>query len=102
MANNKVKSKKNQKKISLKPFLFIGVGIIVVNMILGELIPKMPLGLTNVLYIFGILALLLYMMQFAFENRTGKEELSEEERKSLNKKQRSNSSGMQNKKTKRK
>lgn len=84
------KGKKNEKKLnfSLTPFLYIGFVIVCVTALLQSFIPNFPEGLRNILYIVGVLAMIVYMLQIAFEKRTGKREndAPEKESKSKNRK----------------
>jgi mannose/fructose/N-acetylgalactosamine-specific phosphotransferase system component IIC len=84
------KGKKKEKKLnfSLTPFLYIGFVIVCVTALLQSFIPNFPEGLRNILYIVGVLAMVLYMLQIAFEKRTGKREndAPEKESKSKNRK----------------
>ena len=70
------KGKKKEKKFnfSLTPFLYIGFVIVCVTALLQSFIPNFPEGLRNILYIVGVLAMVVYMFQIAFEKRTGKRE----------------------------
>ena len=72
MAKGKKKSKKFD--LSMTPFLFIGFVVVCVTALLQNLIPNFPAGLRNMLYIIGVLAMVAYMFQIAFEKRTGKRE----------------------------
>ena len=68
-------NKKNRKfDLSMTPFLFIGFVVVCVTALLQNLIPNFPVGLRNMLYIIGVLAMVVYMFQIAFEKRTGKRE----------------------------
>lgn len=78
MSKNKKSKKAEQKKISLVPFLYMGVILVLVTALLQNVWPGFPQGLRNILYIIGILALIVYMMQVAFEKRTGKSEPDDE------------------------
>lgn len=84
------KGKKKEKKLnfSLTPFLYIGFVIVCVTALLQSFIPAFPEVLRNVLYIVGVLAMVVYMFQIAFEKRTGKREndAPEKESKSKNRK----------------
>lgn len=84
------KGKKKEKKLnfSLTPFLYIGFVIVCVTALLQSFIPNFPEGLRNILYIVGVLAMIVYMLQIAFEKRTGKREndVPEKESKSKNRK----------------
>ncbi len=84
------KGKKKEKKLnfSLTPFLYIGFVIVCVTALLQSFIPNFPEGLRNILYIVGVLAMIVYMLQIAFEKRTGKREndAPEKESKSKNRK----------------
>lgn len=84
------KGKKKEKKLnfSLTPFLYIGFVIVCVTALLQSFVPNFPEGLRNILYIVGVLAMIVYMLQIAFEKRTGKREndAPEKESKSKNRK----------------
>ncbi len=84
------KGKKKEKKLnfSLTPFLYIGFVIVCVTALLQSFIPNFPEVLRNILYIVGVLAMVVYMFQIAFEKRTGKREndAPEKESKSKNRK----------------
>lgn len=84
------KGKKKEKilNFSLTPFLYIGFVIVCVTALLQSFIPNFPEGLRNILYIVGVLAMIVYMLQIAFEKRTGKREndAPEKESKSKNRK----------------
>ena len=84
------KGQKKEKKLnfSLTPFLYIGFVIVCVTALLQSFIPNFPEGLRNILYIVGVLAMIVYMLQIAFEKRTGKREndAPEKESKSKNRK----------------
>lgn len=79
------KKKKPVKEISMVPLLYLGIILILITLILGRIFPNMPSGINTVLYLMGIVALVVYMLQVAFEKRTGKSELSAEEIKELKK-----------------
>ncbi len=70
------KGNKKKKKfdLSLTPFLYIGFIVVCVTALLQSFIPNFPAGLRNILYIIGVLAMMVYMFQIAFEKRTGKRE----------------------------
>ena len=70
------KGKKKEKilNFSLTPFLYIGFVIVCVTALLQSFIPNFPEGLRNILYRVGVLAMVVYMFQIAFEKRTGKRE----------------------------
>lgn len=67
-------AKQQEKKITMVPFLYMGIIIIFVTALLQSLWKGCPEVLRNILYITGVLALIVYMMQVAFEKRTGKSE----------------------------
>lgn len=79
------KKKKPVKEISMVPLLYLGIILILITLVLGKIFPNMPSGISTVLYLMGIVALVVYMLQVAFEKRTGKSELSAEEIKELKK-----------------
>lgn len=70
------KGNKKAKKInfSLTPFLYGGFIVVCVTALLQSFIPAFPGVLRNVLYIVGVMAMVVYMFQIAFEKRTGKRE----------------------------
>ncbi len=74
MAKNK---KRELKKISMTPLLWLGILLVVGLSILNSIFPNFPKGVSTILYIVGLLALIVYMWQIAFEKRTGYEELPE-------------------------
>ena len=84
------KGKKKEKKLnfSLTPFLYIGFVIVCATALLQSFVPAFPEVLRNVLYIVGVLAMVVYMFQIAFEKRTGKREndVPAKENKSKNRK----------------
>ena len=67
------KGNKKERKMnfSLTPFLYGGFIVVCVTALLQSFIPEV---LRNVLYIVGVLAMVVYMFQIAFEKRTGKRE----------------------------
>ncbi len=69
---NKKKGKKFD--LSMTPFLYIGFIVVCATALLQSFIPSFPVGLRNILYIIGVLAMIVYMFQIAFEKRTGKRE----------------------------
>ena len=71
MAKN---SKKAKKEITMTPLMYMGFIIVCVTALLQSFIPAFPAMLGNILYIIGVLALVVYMIQVAFEKRTGKRE----------------------------
>ena len=70
------KGNKKERKMnfSLTPFLYGGFIVVCVTALLQSFIPAFPEVLRNVLYIVGVLAMVVYMFQIAFEKRTGKRE----------------------------
>lgn len=83
MAKDK-KKKRELKKISMTPLLWLGFILVIGLAIVNSIFPNFPKGVSTVLYVVGLLALVVYMWQKAFERRTGYEELPEN--KSTNKK----------------
>ena len=71
------KKKKELKKISMTPLLWMGIIIVIGLSIVNSIFPNFPKGVSTILYIVGLLALIVYMWQIAFEKRTGYEELPE-------------------------
>ena len=84
------KGKKKEKKLNFSPtpFLYIGFVIVCATALLQSFVPNFPEGLRNILYIIGVLAMVVYMFQIAFEKRTGKREndVPAKENKSKNRK----------------
>ena len=72
MAKGNKKAKK--MSFSLTPFLYGGFIVVCVTALLQSFIPAFPEVLRNILYIVGVLAMVVYMFQIAFEKRTGKRE----------------------------
>ena len=79
----KKKTADKADKLTLTPFLFIGFVIVCVTAILQNVLDNFPTTLRNILYFVGIMAMVVYMLQVAFERRTGKK--NGEEAKSQNK-----------------
>lgn len=73
----KEKKKKELKKISMTPLLWLGFLLVIGLSIVNSIFPNFPKGVSSILYIVGLLALIVYMWQKAFERRTGYEELPE-------------------------
>ncbi len=67
------------------PLLYLGIILIIVTIILGSIFPNMPSSISTVLYLMDVVAPLVYMLQVAFEKRTGKAELSDKEIRELKK-----------------
>ena len=74
MADKKNK-KEQEPDISFDSMLWMGIIIVIVNAILGNVIGKYPQWLSNVLYIVGVASLVVYMIQIRFEKRTGQKEV---------------------------
>lgn len=68
---------KDKKDISLTPLLWLGFLMVLGVAILNSIFPGFPKGLSTILYVVGLLALVIYMWQKAFERRTGYEEMPE-------------------------
>ena len=73
MANKKNK-KKAEKEITMVPLAYLGGILIGITVLLQNVWSGMPKTVANILYIVGVLALIIYMVQIAFEKRTGKPE----------------------------
>ncbi len=89
----KSRRKKEAKELTMTPLLTMGIIFILATLVLGAIFPNIPKIVTNLMYIVGILSLVVYMLQVAFEKRTGKAELSEDEIKDLKKTQKKKSKG---------
>lgn len=70
------KGRKKEKKLnfSFTPFLYIGFILVCATALLDSLIPGFPQIARNLMYIFGVMCMVVYMLQIAFEKRTGKKE----------------------------
>lgn len=71
------KRKRKAKEISMIPLLWLGFLLVIGTALVNSIFPNFPKGLSNVLYVVGLLALIVYMWQKAFERRTGYEEMPE-------------------------
>ena len=77
MASNKPKKKDNDKDIRSKlmvPLAVMGFLFIFGTAIVQALFPRFPASVRNILYLFGVISFVVYMIQIAFEKRTGKRE----------------------------
>lgn len=74
MAKGKKTKKQEEKKLTMVPFLYMGIILIFATALLQSFWAGFPEGLRNILYVTGVIALVVYMMQIAFEKRTGKSE----------------------------
>lgn len=70
----KKNKKRSVKDISLVPLAYFGGILIGIAVVLQNVWSGMPKTVANIMYIIGVLALIIYMIQIAFENRTGKSE----------------------------
>lgn len=76
-------SKKGEKQpnLSMTPLMVLGFILIILNIALSYFIDGYGQStISTILYIVAILAFVVYMYQIAFEKRTGKKELSEDEK----------------------
>lgn len=72
----KKKNKKPQEReISFVPLLWMGFIIVIANAVLNNLLPNYPSGLSTIVYVIGISAMVVYMIQVRFEKRTGQKEI---------------------------
>lgn len=82
-------SKKGEKQpnLSMTPLMVLGFILIILNIALSYFIDGYGQStISTILYIVAILAFVVYMYQIAFEKRTGKKELSEDEKPQKKKK----------------
>lgn len=82
-------SKKGEKQpnLSMTPLMVLGFILIIINIALSYFIDSYGQStISTILYIIAILAFVVYMYQIAFEKRTGKKELSEDEKPQKKKK----------------
>lgn len=87
------KKKKQAKDINFGALLTMGIILILATLVLNMIFPKIPDAVINIMYIVGVLSLVVYMIQIAFEKRTGKAELTDEEIAALKKAQKKKSKG---------
>ncbi len=76
-------SKKNEKQpnLSMTPLMVFGFVLIVLNVALAQFIDGYAQStISTIVYLVAVLAFVVYMYQIAFEKRTGKKELSEDEK----------------------
>lgn len=73
----KKERKRKAKEISMTPLLWLGFLLVIGTALVNSIFPNFPQALSNVLYVVGLLALIVYMWQKAFERRTGYEEMPE-------------------------
>ena len=78
----KEKKKRELKEISMTPLLWLGFLLVIGLSIVNSVFPNFPKPISAVLYVVGLLALIVYMWQKAFERRTGYEELPENKKSS--------------------
>lgn len=74
---NKPKKKENDKDIRSKmmvPLVVMGILFTCGTAILQALVPSLSASLRNILYLIGVMSFVVYMLQIAFEKRTGKSE----------------------------
>jgi len=87
------KKKKQVKEINFGSLLTMGIIFIVAALILGMIFPNIPDIIPNIMYIIGVISLVVYMIQIAFEKRTGKAELTDKEIAAMKKEQKKKSKG---------
>ena len=83
--NTNKPAKKGEKEVNLSmtPLLIFGFILLVLNIALANFIDGFSDGfISKIIYLVAILAMVVYMFQIAFEKRTGKKELSEDEKPS--------------------
>ena len=81
--NTNKPAKKGEKEVNLSmtPLLIFGFILLVLNIALANFIDGFSDGfISKIIYLVAILAMVVYMFQIAFEKRTGKKELSEDEK----------------------
>lgn len=74
--------KREVKKISMTPLLWLGFILVIGVSLVNAFFPNFSKGISTILYLIGLLALVVYMWQKAFERRTGYEELPENKKSS--------------------
>ena len=65
-----MKQKKSGATININGFLYLGIVVIVATAVLGRFI-DIPKGVSSILYLVGIIALVLYMWEIQYRRRTG-------------------------------
>lgn len=78
--SNKKEQEKDFRKLTMIPLFLIGIVIIFATALLQSFVPDFPVSVRNILYFVGITSLVVYMIQIAFEKRTGKSESEGESR----------------------
>lgn len=79
--NKPAKKGEKQPKLSMTPLLIFGFILLIANIVLGMFIDGFTDGIiSKLIYLVAILAMVVYMYQIAFEKRTGKAELGEDEK----------------------
>ena len=65
-----MRQKKSGATININGFLYLGIVVIVATAVLGRFI-DIPKGVSSILYLVGIIALVLYMWEIQYRRRTG-------------------------------
>lgn len=71
------------KNVNITALLWLGLILVGISATLHSLFPKLPEGITTMLYVFGIIALVIYMWQIMYEKRTGRSESGGEPKNKL-------------------
>ena len=72
--SKKKEQEKDIRKLTMVPLFVLGIVVIFATALLQSFLPNFPALVRNILYFVGIAALVVYMIQIAFEKRTGKSE----------------------------
>ncbi len=72
--SKKKEQEKDIRKLTMVPLFVLGIVVIFATALLQSFFPNFPELVRNILYFVGIAALVVYMIQIAFEKRTGKSE----------------------------
>jgi len=62
------------KNVNMDSLLWLGLILIAAAALLSKLFPNIPAGIVTMIYVFGIIALVIYMWQIMYEKRTGRSE----------------------------
>ena len=78
--SKKKEQEKDIRKLTMVHLFVLGIVVIFATALLQSFLPNFPALVRNILYFVGIAALVVYMIQIAFEKRTGKSESDGESR----------------------
>lgn len=73
MANKKEEQKRVNRifAVNINMFLYIGIALLLLTIVLSKTVPSIPALVTTILYIFAICSLVFYMFEIQYRRRTG-------------------------------